>query len=479
MKIILTVNKAPTSSPLTGQVLILGDGASLGRAAGNHVKLVDDNREISSKHAAIKLVGSNFALVDLSTNGTFLNKESEAIGKGNERPLQSGDIICVGEYQFSVEIDAAEAQADLPEGLESVGFLDNTASTPGDGAPGLTPTPAPATPASVAPAAASGGIDDFDQWLDPAASSAPADPWGADSGGTMAGAGLTSGLEEEPTTDPLAAIDKAAGSGLQGGASLGAGLGDDDDDWWQTSADNAPANQMAMPAVNVVPEPQPVPKPTAPQAAVSPLPAATPATAATSATISAQMAELLGLRGLTPAQQAALLPGSAAIVRSAVDNLVNLLKARASIKNELRASRTLIETEGNNPLKFSAGSGDALQAMFANNSDAFLSPEQAVEEGFEDIADHQIAVLCAMKLAFNEMLSQFNPSELELTFGAEGKGVLGRGKGKSWERYCTHYEKLQRDPEASYNELFGETFAQTYEAKLTELRMSRRLTRNS
>lgn len=484
MKIHLTVISAPSSgSPITGQALTLKEGESIGRASGNQLILVDDDRVISSKHAEIMLQGDQLALVDQSTNGTFHNNNPQAIGKDNIQPLNTGDLITIGDYQFSVEVNMTPS---LPEGLETVGFLDQAPTAPNTAAITEPPVPEALIPNATADNAIDNQADDyFDQWLEPAANNQSSEPWANAAVDNLSGADPLLKLAEQSTSDPLAVLDKEP-SINQLSNSIDDNL---DDDWWQTEPDNVNPNQLAMPVVNIAPEPkqtiqqpietqQPIPVPEAQIAPAKEAPA--PPLTTTERNTSPQsieLAELLGLKDLSHEQHLSLLTSSAGIIRNTTDSLVSLLRSRASIKNELRASRTMIQTTENNPLKFSAGAEDALQAMFVNASDAFLSPERAIEESFEDIADHQIAVLYAMKSAFNEMLGKFQPNELAMKFNTTTKGLLGSGKAKTWDRYCEYYEQLHNDLETGYNELFGEAFAEAYEAKLAELKISRSLNR--
>ncbi len=186
---------------------------------------------------------------------------------------------------------------------------------------------------------------------------------------------------------------------------------------------------------------------------------------------SAGLAQELGLKDLTPERQQTLVRESATILRESVRNLMSLLSARASIKNELRVDRTMIMPTENNPLKFSPNAEAALIAMFGNASDAFIAPGDAVKEGFEDISDHQVAVLVGMKAAFDAMLAQFDPARLERRFGAqEGRSLLGGKNARLWEKYVAHFEQLKTDREGSYRQLFGDAFAEAYELQLAKLK---------
>ncbi|MFA7554829.1 MAG: type VI secretion system-associated FHA domain protein TagH [Spongiibacteraceae bacterium] len=472
MNIKLTVIKAPESCPIVGQQNILSDGHTIGRGSNCDVVLVDTTKAISSNHATFTSQADRAILIDNSTNGTYLNNSTVAVGKGNQQLINSGDIIRIGDYQFSIEITHKPL---LPAGLETVGFLDNTQFSV------AIPTTTNRSSATPPPA---DSLDEFDRWLEPAASSQPLNAWGSSSIApeTITGGNPISTMLEEQPTDPLAILDNNANS-FNNNVYSSAPLWDDplphkptqdeQNNWWQSEADDSPANQMAMPNIAPVAVAAPVAAEATTQAHshntnihANPTPNPNPNQAY-------EIAALLGLKGLSAEQLANLARSTTAIVRNTAGNLVNLLQARASIKNELRASRTIIRTSANNPLKFSAGADDALQAMFANSSDAFLNPEQAVKESFEDVADHQVAVLYAMKIAFNSMLSQFDPNALEKKLGDNKKGWINKLKPNTWDHYKQYYQQLQHDQESSYHQLFGEAFAQAYEDKQAELKLNR------
>lgn len=648
MKIKLSCIEAPPVSALVGQSVELHSGDTIGRSANNQLVLADDSRVVSSRHAELRHDGGQWMIIDLSTNGTFVNSRDALLGKGNQQIIGSGDSVYFGEYGFRVDVVRME---NLPDGLEEVSFLDS--DSPTELGPALTsPVPEPAavpdTPVSEPPTAEidNAAADDLDKWLSPTASptSTPSPaanasssvddglddwldpkkeapppmqemglPWDDDPVQSLGGQDdLLGSLDSDPNLDPLAAFEEPKRS-LSSSAA-------DDDDWWQSSADHAPANQMAMPNPTPVPAPAPSPaqsndledflatpvsakpaqagnsvddllgpsestsspavssdiddllgpapahsaanisddlddllgssptpdietkpaadslaqqandstqmvsageradirnkpavepKPVAAAAPVSqdliktvvdkpfveqkpsavnpPKPQAAPATKADatpapdSTAVAADPAQtealvtMLGLRGLTDEQEAQVVDQCASIVTDSVENLVHLLRSRASIKNELRASATMIQSAENNPLKFSVGSKDALQAMFSNPGGAYLPPDRAVKESFADITDHQIAVLFAIKSAFNHMLQQFKPENLEARFEqGKGKGLLGGLTSKTWENYGQYYESLEKDIEQSYNKMFGEAFADAYEEKIREMKSARK-----
>ncbi|MCW8128135.1 type VI secretion system-associated FHA domain protein TagH [Microbulbifer halophilus] len=244
----------------------------------------------------------------------------------------------------------------------------------------------------------------------------------------------------------------------------------------------APQPAQAPPQQPATPPPQPSPPPSQPAAAPpqpavppqgepQPHPQAAPPQSGPAPAANA-LAAGLGLK-LSPEQLQQLDQQTAAIVEESVTRLIDLLRARTSIKNELRVQRTMIQTEANNPLKFSANARDALNAMFAGNG-AFMAPQQAVRDSFDDLSDHQVAVLAGMRAGYDAMLKFFNPDNIERRAGNAG-GVFASRSAKNWEGFVEMYRELMRDPEACYRRLFGEEFAETYESQLAELKNARSL----
>lgn len=214
---------------------------------------------------------------------------------------------------------------------------------------------------------------------------------------------------------------------------------------------------------------QPSPAGVSPAAAPEPPPPSPPPAAGVD---TGALMAALGLN-LPPEQRQQLDRQVSAIVQETIARLIDLLRARSSIKNELRVQRTMIQTEANNPLKFSATAADALGVMFSGNG-AFMSPQQAVADGFDDLSDHQVAVLDGMRAGYDAMLKFFSPENIERRVSNRG-GVFGSKNAKNWEGFKELYGELVRDPEACYRRLFGDEFATTYEYRLSELKNQRHL----
>ncbi|MBT8098690.1 MAG: type VI secretion system-associated FHA domain protein TagH, partial [Gammaproteobacteria bacterium] len=88
--------------------------------------LPDPDRYISGRHAVIDCRGGIYYMVDLSTNGVYVNDENEPIGKGNMRRLFNGDRLRMGDFEVVVHLDKGESlvipldsgEHELPEDIE-------------------------------------------------------------------------------------------------------------------------------------------------------------------------------------------------------------------------------------------------------------------------------------------------------------------------------------------------------------------------
>ena len=78
-------------------------GGAFGRSRKCDWVLPDQDRHLSSVHARILYQNDTFILIDESTNGTFLEGQSAAIGRGKAVSLSPGMKLLAGPYQIRVE----------------------------------------------------------------------------------------------------------------------------------------------------------------------------------------------------------------------------------------------------------------------------------------------------------------------------------------------------------------------------------------
>jgi type VI secretion system FHA domain protein len=226
-----------------------------------------------------------------------------------------------------------------------------------------------------------------------------------------------------------------------------------------------------------------IPAAAAPEIEIPPSAAAPPRVETTPppASHSADLAELLAGAGVPDAAITPELSRSLGhILRIVVSGLMDVLKSRQRIKEEFRMQQTMFRPADNNPLKFSANLDDALHNLLVKRNAAYLSPVEAFADAFDDLRDHELAMLAGMRVAFETMLADFDPDKLQQEFDAQmGKHSLPLlpAKLRYWDLYRDRRHALAKDPEATFARLFGEEFSRAYEEQFRKLKATRR-TRN-
>jgi type VI secretion system protein len=165
------------------------------------------------------------------------------------------------------------------------------------------------------------------------------------------------------------------------------------------------------------------------------------------------------------------------ILRTVVHGLIHVLQSRMEVKSNFRMPVTSIRPVENNPLKFSLNTEDALHNLFVKRNPGYLSPVDAFEEGFQDIAYHQMAMLAGIRAAFNAMLANFHPDHLEVVYERKLRRAtffqLGN-RFRYWGMYRAQFEDIEKNMEAHFQLLFGEEFAKAYNDQLQKLTSSAR-----
>src|SRR5215207_1137516 len=88
---------------------VAGGEFSIGRGPENDWVVADPERALSKRHCLFAFRAGVWQVAHLSTNGTFLNREGEPIGRGQARDLRSGDRLSFGAYEIEVRIEQAAA----------------------------------------------------------------------------------------------------------------------------------------------------------------------------------------------------------------------------------------------------------------------------------------------------------------------------------------------------------------------------------
>jgi type VI secretion system FHA domain protein len=516
MALQVTLIKVPTSVAIAKTSHLFDQrGGTLGRSDANLWVLPDQEKFLSSCHSEIVYEAGRYFLMDLSTNGTFLNSAFEPIGKGSKTPLKNGDFFDIGEFRFSVAMTDDQPFAPAPASIFSapLGEQDDLGFA------------TPSTPFASNPFSASDlGVHDFSSGF-----GASQDPLAAlERSGTSTSKDSLADIFGQPTEQAI------------GGASNFGRIPEDVGFSNSSLVDMSPSMDQAISwpsarAESLIPddweddffaEPKakptfesPIPKPTSPPvsrplANTSPAPEKLFDTPAAFVDSNAGLAELLAKPVTVPPVTVQTVPtpvasvvesnsksnavlieamglNSAALsaaeideiservgllMREVTEGMMQVLRSRTSIKNEFRMNVTTIQPVENNPLKFSVGVDEALENMFLKKTNAYKKPVEAFKEGFQEIGEHQVAMIAGIRHGFEAMMQRFNPEALETQFNKQGKGTVipGMQRAKYWSSYCENYESFTGNMDSSFQHLFGSEFVSAYEEQLRKLSMSRK-----
>jgi len=460
------------------------EGGSIGRENGSTWVL--PHTKVSGLHALISHRSSVFYIEDRSRNGVCLNSAGNRLVRGQPYPLKSGDSIFIDPYEIRVsmkaESSAAERRAGAEPGRYSLQERDHFDADPF----ASRRPPLPSSSDLEIPFDPTSGAElDPLKLLDPIAKPGPVRK--APSARDLA---RSSPLEEHYRPPPV--LPAPASAPWDPTA-----IPQDYDPLEPDDPPLEPDASLEMPA----PLPPRLPTPAAPVPQVQP-PEARPVISSSPprqeppALVANPPTDAVDDVARTPAPQrvghdselAAMLAGAGLdgvavtpelarsfgeILRVVVSGVMDVLRARQQIKDEFRMRMTQFRPADNNPLKFSANVDDALHNLLVKRNAAYLGPVEAFEDAFDDLRNHQIAMLAGMRVAFESMLTQFDPDHLQEQFDRQLKkgSLLGvPARLRYWDSYRDACSAMVKDPEACFRKLFGEEFAKAYEEQLKRLK---------
>src|SRR5690242_11391318 len=130
----------------------------------------------------------------------------------------------------------------------------------------------------------------------------------------------------------------------------------------------------------------------------------------------------------------------------------------------------MVHQRRNNALKFAPDATEALTHLLTPKSgEAYLPPEEAIMEAFEDLQAHHLAVMAGMRAALQAVLSRYDPAQLEQqlqTHPLLDKVLPMNRKAKMWDRLSDLHNRIKRESEDDFDHLFGRHFRIAYEEQV-------------
>lgn len=148
------------------------------------------------------------------------------------------------------------------------------------------------------------------------------------------------------------------------------------------------------------------------------------------------------------------------VLRTAVEELALLLKARASAKVLARSnSRTMIGAVDNNPLKFVPRPEEMLEIMFTRRRAGYLDAKHSIDEAFRDLKTHEFATFAAMQTALSRLLEDLSPEAIEKKVPAS---AFASRKSRAWDTFVATWEAKEKPHENGMLDVFLTYFADAY-----------------
>lgn len=441
-------------------VAMRGDALTIGRDAANDLVLPDPDRVISKRHCVLERHGAEVLVIDLSTNGTFLNYARTRLGRA-PATLNPGDVLSLGPYELVVEFteDRAVPAPPLP-GPAAASAPPDPGPLPSledDGADILEeilgPDAGPAGPRRFVP-------EDLDVFPPPLAETGfDAPPQPRDAPEIARGTGHRSPVRDHFAPPPTRAyIPEGWDAEEDRFGALTPPPTASGPPAPETTAPETAASEAAPPPPVRIP-PEAAPRPEAPR---RPEPAGRPPPDAARAFL-----EAAGLADLDipEAELPETLARLGAVLRILVAGAREVLMARTAIKNEFRMDRTLVRASDNNPLKFSVSPDQAMAALARPTVRGYLPAAEAAAEAMRDIRAHEVAMVAGMEAALRAVLKRLDPQALagRIEDGGALSGLFKGRKERYWEVYEKMYAEISETAENDFQDFFGKEFAKAYQ----------------
>ena len=405
------------------------DGGTIGRSADNDWVLPDPLRYVSAHHARVQFRNGRYYLQDVSTNGVFVNDESEPLNRRGPDgyPLRNGDMLKVGDYQVVVALDADIDQprpatdtgaAAVPTSIHALHTLGRAAQTDIGHMLNLDDLLVPETPTgeSLMPVNAYGQAVMQAPMRAAAVAPAPA---------------TTAPPRRAPNTDP-------------------------DDDSLARRVEllaNAAKRDLQSRANGTAP--------------------ANGATPAQLMDVNSGLQVFCRGAGIEADQlpadaQTRLLHLAGQLFREALVGMKELERSRNESRNRFRIEVPPPDPDDPRPSLARLTASELVLELLVSHERRRLDAVQWLRESVGEAKTHELATQQATRAAFVEFLDRLDPAELEARFERAARRGKARSADKAqyWELFITFYRNLIEMPADHLPHTFVEAFAASYRESL-------------
>jgi type VI secretion system FHA domain protein len=397
------------------------EGGTIGRAADNDWVLPDPLRYVSAHHARVQFRDGQFYLQDVSTNGIFVNDDTEALAKRGSSGylLANGDVLRMGEYHILASL---EQQAEAG---------------------------------------------------DPAAAAVPTSIHGLRTLGAAPQVDIGSPLNLEELLVPDAAVDppglpvSAYGQPVNSGRVRALANGT-----------HAPAAEDGVAFEFPPSEVDPAVSLGERMARLARAVGREPLGAALALEdVQRGLEAFCRGAGIEPAllpagAQVRLLHLAGRLFREALVGFKEIDRIRTDTRNRYRIEMPTAQSDDPRPSLTNSVVENLLVALFVQHEGRALDSVQWLRETVGEAKLHETAVSQATRAAFVEFLDRLDPAELEARFERAARRGKARSADKAqyWDLFTTFYRNLIEMPADHLPHTFVEAFAAAYREALTTQR---------
>jgi len=159
------------------------------------------------------------------------------------------------------------------------------------------------------------------------------------------------------------------------------------------------------------------------------------------------------------------------LIQICAGNVSQLLLARAQAKSAMRsASQTMIQLQGNNPLRWAPTPQDAMKLMFGRPTPSYVDACNAFEKSFQTLKNHEMDTFAALQEAIQTLFADLDPAVIERSLGGDGKkgGFFSNDKAlkaRLWDEFVSRWKTKTGAFDSGMFGAFMRVFGEAYDRK--------------
>lgn len=420
MELVLKITSYHRLSPEIKITKKTQSSLTFGRSQNCDWHLPNPEKIISSNHGKIARENGKYYVYDNSTNGVFLNFSVSPIGAGNKHVLNNGDVLSIGDFQI---------EASLKQLIESA---NNQTSH-----------------ISQQPKSSNIPLDNLKHSINEPTQSS-----------TLAASPNLNEYMEAPklsTLEPQSVIQIP-------------------EDWDDLALMGSAQSSMQTESKNAV-TPKIEPQQIKEELIVPPVSQSVPVKVApannSNNNVESNTLTQAFLKGLNINDELASNLSNEQLwfemgnsLNLLLIGVMDILRQRTTVKNQLKLNHTMFQTQQNNPLKFSATIDDVMQSLFVRKSSSFLSFEESIKEVFSDTKSHERALIAGASGVLEGILDQLSPHAIKqqaTEHASVAKFIPGQLDAKSWSLFLQLHNDLSEQINTKGAMALSDDFLKAYE----------------